>query len=69
MLTLEVATSYVPMEEKKEVLINKIPGQPLGIKLASTDILAGNSSKRKSMAVVIESIATGSPAHATGSLK
>lgn len=69
MLTLQVASSHVQTEQKREVLLHKISGQPLGIKLASTDILTGNSSQLNTMAVFVENIAIGSPAHTSGKLR
>ncbi len=48
----------VPPRERKDVVLNKTPGQPLGLKLASGD----------KKAVKIDKIALGSPADAAANL-
>lgn len=65
MVKLHVASGHVPVSEKKEVLLHKTSGQPLGIKLSAAQISTENSS----MGVTIAKIAVGSPAHNSGKLR
>lgn len=77
MLTLQVATKsscrsndHVLAGEKKEILLHKSPGRPLGIKLTAGDALIREAIQHKqtTMAVTIQNIAPGSPAYANGKL-
>lgn len=62
-ITLEIMSKRVLMKQK-EILIQKIPGKPLGIKLTS------QATVQSAMPVVtIKKIALGSPAHASGALR
>ena len=66
-MTLYIVSRHISTDsEKKEVVLTKKPGQALGIKLASKDVLARSSN---TMAVYIENIAAGSPAHTNGKLR
>ena len=60
-MTLEIMVAA--MEKTRQITLHKIPGQPLGIQLASHLQTAG------AMPVVtIKKIALGSPAHNSGKL-
>lgn len=62
-IALQIMSRTVMMKQK-DVLVKKIPGKPLGIKLTS------QTTMQSALPVVtIKNIALGSPAHASGALR